>query len=144
MIKLVEKLNYPYEGYFWIINDNIVGITSEVPQYNYDYSLDGKTHQNTWNSISNSYKVDGKTVEWNYFPRGRVMTDPNYDADGKFTDYTVIVFLDECIDNNSCKELIANYYNLNLPTVSHITWQVLNRRAGIDHYNCHNCRDKHN
>ena len=45
---------------------------------------------------------------------------------------------------NYGKELIANYYNLNLPTVSHITWQVLNRRAGIDHYNCHNCRDKHN
>lgn len=28
----IEKLNYPYEGYFWIIDNKVIGITSEVPQ----------------------------------------------------------------------------------------------------------------
>ena len=44
---LKENMNYPYEGYFWIINDRVVGITSEVPHYDYEYNLNGKTHKNT-------------------------------------------------------------------------------------------------
>ena len=135
-----ENINYPYEGYFWIIDNKIIGITAEVPHYNYDYKLNGKTHQNTWYKFCNDYKVNGKTVEWDYFPRGRVMVDPNYDLDNKFDEYSCIVFLDKCINNKECKELIANYYNLYLPTIPHITWTMLGERAGIDHYQCHNCR----
>lgn len=26
-----ENVNYPYEGYFWISNNKVVGITAEVP-----------------------------------------------------------------------------------------------------------------
>ena len=142
MIPLKESLVYPYEGYFWIIDNKVIGITSEVPQYNYDYSLNGKTHKNTWHIFENDYLVDGKTVEWDYFPRGRIMVDPNYDLDNKFTDYSCIVFLDKCINNNECKKLITDYYNLDLPTIPHITWMMLGERAGIDHYQCHNCKDK--
>lgn len=35
---LKENMNYPYEGYFWIIDDSVVGITSEVPHYDYEYN----------------------------------------------------------------------------------------------------------
>lgn len=142
MVQLREKLNYPYEGYFWIINDKVVGITAEVPQYNYDYNLNGKTHQNTWNSFKADYLVNGKEVEWDYFPRGRIMIDPNYDLNDRFTDYSCMVFLDKCINNAHCKELIINYYNLDLPTIPHINWTMLGERAGIDHYQCYNCRNK--
>ena len=45
---LKENRNYPCEGYFWIINNSVIGITSEGPQYNYDYTLNGKTHANSW------------------------------------------------------------------------------------------------
>lgn len=30
-----ESLVYQSEGFFWIIDDNIIGIKSEVPHYNY-------------------------------------------------------------------------------------------------------------
>lgn len=138
---LKENRNYPYEGYFWIIDGEVVGITSEVPHYNYDYSLNGRTHKNTWDKFSDDYKVDGKEVPWDYFPRGRIMIDPNYDlTTEEFTEYSCIVFLDKCINNKECKEKIINYYNLDLPTIPHIMWTMLGERAGIDHYQCHWCR----
>lgn len=140
MLILKESANYPYEGYFWIIDNKVVGVTSEVPHYNYSYDLNGKTHQNTWNSLKDDYKVDGKYVDFDYFPRGRIMIDPEYDFDDKFEYYSCMVFLDKCINNKECKELIINYYNLNLPTIPHISWTMLGERAGIDHYTCHSCR----
>ena len=138
---LKENMNYPYEGYFWIINDEVIGITNEVPHYNYNYSLNGKTHKNSWCNFSKDYLVNGKEVAWDYFPRGRIMIDPNYDlTTNKFTEYSCVVFLDKCINNQHYKDLIINYYNLDLPTIPHIMWTMLGERAGIDHYTCHNCR----
>lgn len=140
MVVLKENINYPYEGYFWIIDGNVIGAATEVPHYNYDYNLNGKTHKNTWDKFQDDYLVNGKPVEWDYFPRGRVMVDPNYDLENKFTDYSCMVFLDKCINNAECKQLIVDYYNLNVPTLPHITWTMLGERAGIDHYQCHNCK----
>jgi hypothetical protein len=137
---LKENQAYPYEGFFWIINDEVVGILSEVPYYNYEYVINGKEHANTWRNFSKDYLVDGKEVQFDYFPRGRIMVDPNYDMDGKFDYYSCMVFLDKCINNAHCKELIKDYYNLDLPSMPYITWTMLGERAGIDHYTCNQCR----
>lgn len=139
---LKESSNLPYEGFFWIIDGSVVGVVSEVPQYNYNYALNGKTHSNTWNKFKADYMVDGSCVDFDYFPRGRVMVDPNYSLDGKFTDYSCMVFLDKCINNDECKEKIIDYYNLDLRTVHNISWMMLGERAGIDHYTCNGCRNK--
>lgn len=138
---LKESLVNPYEGYFWIINDTVIGVVSEVPKHDYTYELNGRTHKNTWSNFCNDYLVDGKPVDFDYFPRGRVMVDPNYDLDGKFSHYDCLVFLDKCINNQKCKDMIADYYNLNLPTVPNINWMMLGERAGIDHYTCNWCRN---
>ena len=142
MIKLLESRNYPREGYFWIIDNEVVGISEEVPNYNYEFLLDGKTHENTWRLFKSDYKVNGKEVGFDYFPRGRVVTDPNYDKNNKFTNYSVTVLLDNCIDTDDCKCLIADYYNLNLATCPNILWMSLKKRTGIGHYTCHNCRGR--
>jgi hypothetical protein len=142
LIKLNENRNYPYEGYFWIINNQIIGITSEVPHYNYEFSLSGKTHKNSWNKFSSDFLVDGKEVEFDYFPRGRVMVDPEYHLDGTFDEYTCYVFLDKCINNDTYKKMIIDYYNLDLPTIHRVKFTMLGERAGIDHYTCHNCKNE--
>lgn len=138
---LRESLVNPYEGYFWIIDDQVVGIAVEVPKNNYDKSqLDGKTHKNTWNTLKRDYLVGGKEVSWDYFPRGRVMVEVDTNLmTGKFENYYCIVFIDKCINSNRYKEMIVDYYNLDLSTVNHISWSML-RDVGIDHYTCYNCR----
>ena len=142
MLKIVnENRNYPREGFFWIIDDKVVGFADEVPQRNYEYSFKGKTHENTWNEFKSDYKVNGEEVSFDYYPRGRIMIDPNYDSDNNFTYYSVLIFMDNCIKDDKYKEMISDYYNLNLKTC-HIMWMPsLKERAGIDHYTCHNCRD---
>ena len=138
---LKESQAYPCEGFFWIINNEVVGILSEVPHYNYEYALNGKTHQNTWNSFKSDYLADGKVVEFDYYPRGRIMIDPEYDLTTKeFTEYSCLVFLDNCINNPECKQMIVDYYNLDIPAIKHIHWMMLGERAGIDHYQCHWCK----
>lgn len=42
-----ENVNYPKEGYFWIINNKVIGITTEVPHYDYEYKLNGNTPKNS-------------------------------------------------------------------------------------------------
>lgn len=134
-------IDYPYEGFFWIIDGDVVGIASEVPHYNYDYSLNGRTHENSWKIFSEDYLVSDEEVSFDYFPRGRIMIDPNYDlTTEKFTDYSCIVFLDKCINNVECKRKIVEYYKLDNSDIHNIMWTMLGERAGIDHYTCHNCR----
>lgn len=129
-----ESINLPYEGYFWIIDNQILGTTSEVPKYGYEY-VQSKTHEQTWNKL----KPEGCDKSFNYYPRGRVMVDPEYEND-KFKGFTSMIFLDPCIDNQECKDMIIDYYNLDVPTMLHITWMGnLKGRAGINHYTCHNC-----
>lgn len=138
---LNESVAIPKEGYFWIINNKVIGIAEDVPKYNYEYHLTNKTHENTWPSLRDDYKVNDKVVSFNYFPRGRVMVDPNYDNDNNFTNYSVLIMADPCILNNDkYKDLVLDYYNLNLPSCQKPMWPRLNERAGINHYSCNNCR----
>lgn len=141
MTRLLESTNFPSEGFFWIINDKVVGLSSEVPTSNYQYELDGKTHQNTWRLFQKDYLVNGHEVPYDYYPRGRIMIDPHYDLiTNKFTEYSCIVFLDKCINNDKYKRIVTDYYNLDLKTIPYISWVMLGERAGIDHYTCHMCR----
>jgi len=139
MIKLVENMALPREGFFWIIDNKIIGYSIEVPQYNYEYQLEGKTHQNTWESI----KPDGCDKPFDYYPRGRVMVDPTYDNDNKFDGYYIMIFADECIKTQQHKDMIIDYYNLDVSNIKFIKWMNnLKQRAGIEHYSCHGCRNK--
>ena len=114
MIKVLkENKNLPMEGFFWIINDKVIGYAKEVPQYNYSYSFEGKTHKNTWINFSKDYLVDNKEVSFDYFPRGRVMVDPNYDKENNAYKSK---FLEKCFgevkkeeDKNKKKRLVKYF-----------------------------------
>lgn len=142
MIKaLKENRNLPKEGFFWIINDSVIGFAEEVPLYNYEYLFKGKTHENTWSSLKSNYKVNGKEVSFDYYPRGRVMVDPNYDINNKFINFSVMIMMDPCLlKDNKYKEMILDYYNLNLSNCQIPMWPKLNDKAGINHYTCNNCK----
>lgn len=141
MIKMLnENRNLPQEGLFWMINDEIVGITAEVPTKDYHYELEGKTHKNSWHLFSQNYLVDGKEVEWDYFPRGRVLVDHLPTVSDVFTGFIATIYNDKCLNNEMAKQKILEYFNLELPTVKIVSWQDANKIAGIEHYSCHNCR----
>lgn len=138
---LTESINIPREGFFWIINNKVIGIAEDVPHYNYQYNLTNKTHQNTWSLFKADYEVDGYQVPFDYFPRGRVMVDPNYNSNNEFTNYSVLIMADPCIvENDKYKEMIIDYYNLDAPRCQKPMWPRLNEKAGINHYSCNNCR----
>lgn len=141
MIKLLkENRNLPMEGFFWIIDDKIIGYAEEVTKYNYEYSFQGKTHENTWKNFKQDYKVNNKEVEFDYFPRGRVMVDPNYNKDNEFINFSVMIMLDPCLLNDDkYKQMILDNYNLELKNCQIPMWPKLNDRAGINHYTCHFC-----
>lgn len=135
--KMNESISTPMEGFFWIIDGEIIGFAQNVYKYGNEVKQ-SKTHKETWNSL----KPVGWDVEFDYYPRGRVMVDPNYDKNGLFTHYSALVFLDPCISNE--KEKVIDYYNLEQIERKHnIFWMGnLLDRSGIDHYSCHNCRNK--
>lgn len=135
-MNLLESLYLPQEGFFWIIDDEVLGYSEEVPRYNYEYKQ-SKTHEQLWDKI----KPQGNDNSFDYYPRGRVMVDPEYDKDGKFKYFTSMIFLDPCLDSQVYKDKIIDYYNLDIPSMYHINWMGnLKGRAGINHYTCHNCR----
>lgn len=140
-VVLTESKNIPSEGIFWIVENEIIGISEEVPQLNYEYGLKGVTHENIWHQFSNEYKVNGYKVPFNYFPRGRIMVDPNL-GNGKFINYSVLIFLDKCVDTQYYREMIVRYYNLDLKSCGIPMWLSLKERTGINHYTCHNCENK--
>lgn len=134
--KINESLEFPYEGFFWIIDDKVVGYSEQVPKYGYEYKQ-SKTHANSWDYM----KPVNCDKPFDYYSRGRVMVDPEYDKEGNFKYFTAMVFLDPCINNDYYKSIISDYYNLDIPTMYNINWMGnLKGRAGIDHYTCYKCR----
>lgn len=128
----------PLEGYFWYINGQIVGVYSEVPKYNYTYQLSGKTHPSTWNKIADDYLVDGHKVDYDYYPRGRVMVSPELDSQGRFKRYSCQIFADICLDDEEVKDKIVDAYNLYY--VDDIDWFISDKYSAMNHYTCHRCR----
>lgn len=134
--KLTESIALPKEGFFWEIDGEIIGYSEEVPEYGYEYKQ-SKTHEQCWDIL----KPDSCDKSFDHYPRGRVMVDPEYDRDNKFIGYSVMIFIDPCLDNYESKSKIVDFYNLDLSKVQHIMWMGnLKERAGIHHYTCHKCR----
>lgn len=136
-VRLNESVNCPYQGIFWYIDDELICFMDKVNHR--DFHDTDLLHIEVWKQIKNQYKVNGKIVPYDYFPRGRVMILPIFN-DGKFDYYDVSVYIDKCIDNEEIVEYIEDRFNLYLPTCK-VTYEG---QLSIDgsHYCCHNCRGK--
>lgn len=135
-VKLNEAINSPSEGIFWYIDGELIVLSDKINLNNY-HSTD-LLHINAWNALKQHYKVNGKVVKYNYFPRGRVMIMPIY-GDGKvFKYYDVTIYMDKCIDTPEIRDCIEDEFTLYLPTCK-VTYEG---QLGLDgsHYTCHDCQ----
>ena len=133
---MTESLDVPSEGIFWVINGSFVCFDNPV---NNPLSIqDDLTHISVCKHIKSKYKVDGRTVSYNYFTRGRVSIIP-IKNNGKVDYYDVSIYMDKClIGNDEVYEMIENKFRLYLKSCK----VSIEGQLGMDgsHYNCHNCR----
>ena len=136
-----ETENTPYEGIFWYItnNDGDKGYVIYAEQI--DTSGKWSTnyeHIKIWEDIKNEFNIeDGIIVDYNYFPRGRVMINPKY-SDNKFSHYEVYIYLDKCINNIDTIQHICRLFNIKEKCCN---LSYVGTEGGItdNHYRCHNC-----
>lgn len=135
VVTLNESINCPYQGIFWYIDDKLICFMDKVNIK--DFHDTNLLHINVWKQIKNQYKINGKFLPYNYYPRGRVMVLPIYE-NGKFSFYDCTVYLDKCIDNDKVRDFIEDRFNLYLSNCM-ITYEG---QLGLDgsHYTCHNCK----
>ena len=135
-VKLNEAINAPSEGIFWFINGKLIALMDKVNIQ--DYHSTDLLHIEAWKSLRNKYKVNGKIVKYDYFPRGRVMVLPIFKLNGTFDYYDVTVYIDKCIDTPEIRDLIEEQFTLYLNTCK-VSYEG---QLGLDgsHYQCHNCR----
>lgn len=132
--RMNESIDAPCEGIFWFINNELVAFTEQVDTSG-RWSTDLE-HSRIWNMISERYKVNGHSVPYNYFPRGRVMVNPKY-INGVFSHYEAFIYIDDCINSPECLEDI--YYEFRLNKNCKIKYTGSDGGITSNHYTCHNC-----
>ena len=138
-LKITAGINVPEVGIFWIIDDEIVVISEGVDKNYNPLAHEDVLHIEVWKTIKNRYKVDGKAVKYDYFPRGRVMIYPIKDKSGVFQYFECDVYGDKCIINDAdVREMIEDKFRLYLNTCK-VSYKG---QLSVDgtHYTCHNCR----
>ena len=136
-LRIKESLELPSEGIFWVIDNRLVAFNDPVDTSGKYF--DNVEHIKIWNEIKHMYKVDGREVEYNYFPRGRVMVNAVRDNDGTFLHFDVYIYIDNCINNNDIIDEIKYTFRLNKPNCD-IKYVGTDGGITSNHYTCHNCR----
>ena len=136
-LRIKESLELPSEGIFWVINNRLVAFDDPVDTSGRYF--DDVEHVKIWNEIKHMYKVDGKEVDYNYCPRGRVMVNAVKDNDGTFLHFDVYIYIDNCINKEDVVNEIKYTFRLNKPNCD---IKYIGADGGItsNHYTCHNCR----
>ncbi len=136
-LRIKESLELPSEGIFWVIDNRLVAFDDLVDTSGRYF--DNVEHIKIWNEIKHMYKVDGREVEYNYFPRGRVMVNAVRDNDGTFLHFDVYIYIDNCINNDDIIDEIKYTFRLNKPNCD-IKYVGADGGITSNHYTCHNCR----
>ena len=127
-----ESFVKPYTGLFWYIDGEVIGRIEDISSNPDSETLD-KHHWQVWNKLKFYYKVNGQVVDYDYFPRGRIYVSKMDGLDS--AGYLTIVDMDKCLDTDSIKEQIINYFNLYKNSFFDTVFTF-----DKNHYTCVNCR----
>ena len=128
-----SSLDMPCEGIFWFIDNTLILFKCATNMYVNEYK-----HTEAWKFIRDTYKVNNQLVDYNYYPRGRVVVNLIKDND-KFTYYDVYIHIDDCINNDDIVEEVMYEFRLNEPNCN-LRYVGAYGEVTSNHYTCHNCR----
>ena len=135
MIRLiVEKRNIkegygkPYEGIFWFIDNKLIAFMDPV---GFNTTLD---HKKVWETIKNQYG----NVRFDYYPRGRVMTNEVRNSSGTLIGYKSFIYIDDCINTDEVIDEVKHHFDLDR-TKCEIAYIGSDGGVTSNHYKCHNC-----
>ena len=139
----MEKANntsLPQQGIFWFIDDNLVSFAETIDPDNF-VEFGAMNHQDTWRQIRSKYLREGKLVEYDYYPRGRVIVCPTFDDDSNITGYDCLIYADPCINEDPLAwEQIEQSFNLNQESCN-ISYEG-DYSTDNTHYTCTYCRTR--
>lgn len=135
--RMNESFDAPCEGIFWVINNELIAFTEQIDTSG-KWSTDLE-HYKLWSELQHKFTVNNKTVDYNYFPRGRVMVNPIRDKNNNFLHYDVFIYIDNCINKSEIVNDIIYEFRLNNPKCN---IKYIGADGGItsNHYTCHNCK----
>lgn len=137
-IPITTATNVPNQGLFWFIIDELISFHDPVDIDNF-MEFGYMNHKDTWRHIKSDYTVNGREVSYDYFPRGRVIINPEFTDDGDFKSYTCYVYGDKCIlHNKEIQDLIETEFRLYLGNCN--VYYEDHLSLDDTHYSCHNCR----
>lgn len=122
----------PQEGIFWVINDRLIQFSDDVSYNNMNIDPIDLTHFEVWKKIGEDFKVDGKIVPFDYFPRGRVVI-----SNGKDLKFKAEIYIDNCIKSEWWDKILDKFdiSSKNCEIVDGGNFGFFNSI-----YKCHNCK----
>lgn len=129
----------PKQGIFWVIDGKLISFADTVDPYDF-IEFGALNHKDAWRHIKSEYLVNGREVEYDYFPRGRVIVNPTFNENDHINGYFCGIYADPCIiDDIDVREQIENDFDLYHPSCT-VSYEG-DYSTDNTHYTCHNCRN---
>jgi hypothetical protein len=137
--KILAGTRLPEDGIFWFIKGKWIVYSDQVSARKQAIQIGGYLHSETWKAIACDYIVNGQEVDYDYFPRGRVVVTSRFNECNEFTHFDCKVYGDSCIlDNEEFRDEIEDHFKLYLSTCKvEFVGQFFTDGS---HYTCHQCR----
>ena len=133
--KANEPILTPNDGIFWLIGNELVSFADPIDKVG--RITTPKEHDKIWETIKSKYKICNKLVNYDYFPRGRVVIHTVSNYDGSFSHYNAYIYIDDCIKDDETISDIINSFCLKDCTIKYIG---SDGDITSEHYDCHYCR----
>ena len=132
----------PKQGIFWVIDGTVVSLDDTVDPENF-VEFGSMNHRDQWRFIQANFPVNGDLVEYDYFPRGRVIVCPTFDDENRIIGYECNVYADSCIiDDPIVRMEIEDAFDLDLLDMNSCTVNYCGDYSTDNtHYTCHKCRE---